>query len=314
MATLAALTAAILAASLSTSSSAVIDATSLAHGTGQVDEQALGELPDPPGLLELLEAQTGAETLQGFDTVLLTQINAIFGSESLPVANGSAVQPGIYVTASKQQLLIFDEKVLDLQDGALPPGPASRECKSGCQASLWAAFRKVWLRSLEEAQLYSLEIPLRVLIAAQASLPAKTLVELAYAAAETRPGAPPFFSLLVNGGNAGLRARSFYLLPPGGLRVAPGDRALGLRVSLGAGESYVIDAAHPRFSPTIEGSGWPELAKQLTGIKKRYPNKGAIILDVGEDATVGDVVMAMVAAQEHFPTVVLTHGLPVKWG
>lgn len=272
------------------------------------------ELPAPPTLADLIRAQTTPEVLQGFDTVLLTQINAIFGSERLPVANGGPVEPGIYVTASPQQLLIFDNKIGDLQDGVVPPGPASRECKSGCKASLWSAFRTVWLRSLEEAQTFVLEVPTRVLFAVEASVPAKTLVELAYAAGETRPGTPPSFALLVNGSNAGLRARNFHVLPPGGIRVSPGDNALGLRVSLGAGESFTISAAHPRFAPNIEGTGWKALASELARIKKGYPNKGTIIIDVGDDATVGDVVMVMVAAQKHFPDAVLTNGLPVKWG
>lgn len=302
MAMLALLTALTLA-SPTLGSSMVIDATQLE-----------AELPIPPSLGDLIRAQTSPEVLQGFDTVLLTQINAIFGSERLPVANGGPVEPGIYVTVSPQQLLIFDSKISDLQDGVVPPGPASRECKSGCKASLWSAFRNVWLRSLDEAQTFVLEVPVRVLFAAEASVPAKTLVELAYAAGETRPGAPPSFSLLVNGSNAGLRARTFHVLPPGGLRVSPGDNALALRVTLGAGESFTISAAHPRFAPDIEGTGWKALASELARVKKGYPNKDAIIIDVGDDATVGDVVMAMVAAQKHFSQPVLTKGLAVKWG
>lgn len=287
----------------------------LGSSTAQLElELEQTELPAPPSLADLIRAQTTPEVLQGFDTVLLTQINAIFGSEFLPVANGGPVEPGIYVTVSPQQLLIFDTKVGDLQAGVVPPGPASRECQSGCKASLWSAFRTVWLRSLEEAQTFVLEVPTRVLFAVEASVPGKTLVELAYAAGETRPGAPPNFALLVNGSNAGLRARNFHVLPPGGIRVSPGDNALGLRVTLGAGESFTISAAHPRFAPNIEGTGWKALATELARVKKSHPNKGTIIIDVGDDATVGDVVMAMVAAQKHFPDAVLTNGLPVKWG
>lgn len=266
------------------------------------------------GIQRALPAQVTPEVLQGFDTILLTQINAIFGSESLPAANGGPVEPGVYVTVSPQQVLIFDDKILDMQGGLVPPGPVSRECKSGCKAGLWASFRQIWLRALDEAQTLALEVPVRVLFAAEASVPAKTLIELAYAAAETRPGEPPAFSLLVNGSNAGLRSRSFYLLPPGGLRVSPGDNVLGLRVTLGPGESFVLSAAHPRFAPNIEGSGWKLLAAELANVKKKYPNKLTIIIDAGEDATVGDIVMAMVAAQKHFPGTVLTAGLPLKWG
>lgn len=308
MAKLAVLSAALMAATLSVN---VVDATTgAAVPVAAVDLQ----LPEPPSLAELVRAQAAPETLQGFDTVLLTQINALFGSENLPLANGGTVQPGIYVSVSTQQLLIFDTELMSLQDGAVPDAPASRECKSGCKTSLWSPFRKIWLQALEEAQTLTLEVPGRVLFAAEASVPAKTLVELAYAAAETRPGQPPSFDLLVNGSNAGLRARPFYVLPPGGMRVSPGDNALGLRVILGAGEAYEISAAHPRFAPTVHGVGFKELAKQLVEIKKRYPNKEVIIIEVGDDATVGDVVFAMVASQQQFPTVVLTDGLPVKWG
>ncbi len=312
MAMLALLTATLLATSPVLASNSVIDATSQLEAQTQLDQ---AELPTPPSIADIIRAQAATpEVLQGFDRVLLTQINALFGSENLPFANGGSIEPGIYVTVSPQQLLIFDEKVGDLQDGVVPPGPASRECKSGCKASLWSAFRKVWLRSLEEAQTYVLEVPARILFAAEASIPAKTLIELAYAAAETRPGDPPSFSLLVNGSNAGLRSRSFLLLPPGGIRVAPGDNVLGLRVTLGPGESFTISAAHPRFARDIEGTGWKLLATELAKIKKTYPNKETIIIDVGNDATVTDVVMAMVASQKHFPTTVLTNELPVKWG
>jgi hypothetical protein len=306
MATLALLTASFLA-----TAPLVIDATQQL----EVDQLELGaELPTPPSLAAIIRAQVEPELLQGFDTVLLTQINALFGSENLPVANGGPVQPGIYVTISPQQLLIFDSKVGDLDGGVVPPGPSSRECKSGCKALLWSAFRRVWLQSLDEAQSLALEIPVRVLFAAEASVPATTIVEIAYAAAETRPLEPPSFGLLVNGSNAGLRTREFYLLPPGGLRVSPGDNVLGLRVSLGPGESFKISAAHPRFARDIEGTGWKLLASELAKVKKTYPNKEALIIDVGTDATVGDMVMAMIASQKHFPTTVLTNDLPVKWG
>lgn len=296
----------------------VIDArsTDVAHVEAQQDSP----LPTPPSFAQLAqlvqpdETDAGRETLQGFDSILLTQINALFGSENLPLANGSPIEPGMYVTVSAQQALIFDTKIIDLQAGVVPPGPASRECKSGCKTSLWSPFRQMWLRALEEAQAYTLEIPARVLFAAEAGVPAKTVVELAYAAAETRPSGPPAFSLLVNASNAGLRARTFYLLPPGGLRVAPGDNALGLRITLGAGEAFTISAAHPRFSPTVEGVGWKDLAAKLIAVKKQYPNKESVIIDVGDDATIGDVVNVMLAAQKQFGTVVLTNGIPVKWG
>ncbi len=260
-----------------------------------------------------LRAQPAPESLQGLDTVLLTQINELFGSEHLPVANGAAVEPGMYVLVSPQQVFVYDEKLVDLQAGELPAGEASRESKTGVTTTLWTGFRRAWLRTVEEAQTYVVEVPTRVMIAAEASVPGHTIVELAYAAGETRPAIPPNFSLLVNGGNAGLRTRPFYLLPPGGLAVAPGDNVLGLRVTLGANEAFEVGAAHPRFAPERSGTGWTELAKVLAEVKKGYPNKSVLIIDTGKSATVGDVVSVMVAGQKHFDEFVLTDGLPVEW-
>ena len=313
MAKLALLSTALLSATTVTSALQVIDATSSSTAE-QVDSSGGLGLPTPPTFAELAMAQTEPETLQGFDSLLLTQINVLFGSENLPIANGTAPEPGMYLTLTSDQVLVFDQKIIDLQDSVVPPGPASRECKSGCKASLWSPLRRFWLQALEESQTYSLSMPSRVLFGAEASVEARTLIEVAYAAAETRPAQPPSMHLLVNGNNSGLRARPFYLLPPGGLRVSPGENALALRVTLSAGETWRLSAAHPRFSPSVEGMGWQELAKQLLVIKKKYPNKGAIVIDVGDDVTVGDVVNAMIASQKPFPVAVLTAGGPVKWG
>lgn len=314
MAKLALLGAALLSATTVTRTLQVIDATSSSAAEQVVDAPLGLGLPTPPTFAELAMAQVEPETLQGFDSLLLTQINVLFGSENLPIANGTAPEPGMYLTLTPDQVLVFDQKILDLQGSVVPPGPASRECKSGCKASLWSPLRRFWLRALEESQTYALSMPSRVLFGAEASVEARTLIEVAYAAAETRPAQPPSLHLLVNGNNAGLRARPFYLLPPGGLRVSPGENALALRVTLSAGETWRLSAAHPRFSPSVEGMGWSELAKQLLVVKKQYPNKGAIVIDVGDDVTVGDVVNVMIASQKPFPVVVLTAGGPVKWG
>src|SRR5690606_31597905 len=132
MATLSILTAAFLLAPVAVNPTLVIDATG---ATTEVDGGPLEHtLPAAPSIADLIRAQATPEFLQGFDTILLTQINAIFGSENLPVANGGPVEPGIYVTVSPRQLLIFDSKAGDMQDGLVAPGPVSRECMSGCKA------------------------------------------------------------------------------------------------------------------------------------------------------------------------------------
>lgn len=285
----------------------LIAALTLGPSLDLLTTRAQAPAPAPTAVQEV-------EVLTGLDAVILTQINATFGSEKLPLGNGAAVESGMYMLVSPTSLTVFDQPLAELQGGLLPEGPASRECKSGCRELVWNGFRNAWLQLDEESAYFDVEVPGRVMIGAEASVPAHTIVELAYAAAETRPNALPTLALLINGGNAGLRTRPFYLLPPGGLRVSPGDNALALRVKLGASETFTIDAAHPRFAPEVSGTGWKQLAAELAKIKKAWPNKGALILDVGRDASIGDVVNAMLAAQKHFDEFVLTEGLPVRWG
>ena len=71
------------------------------------------------------------------------------------------------------------------------------------------------------------------------------------------------------------------------------------------GEPEKVKNAH-NIADTTDG----ELAK----IKKAWPNKGVVILDVGSDASIGDVVNAMLAAQKHFDEFVLSEGAKVRWG
>jgi hypothetical protein len=123
----------------------------------------------------------------------------------------------------------------------------------------------------------------------------------------------PNLSLVVNGGQAGVRTRPFALLPPGGLRMAPGQRALGLTVEVQGGARYRVSAADPGFARTLDADG-ATIGATLADIKKHHPGKQTIVIQVGDTATVGDVVALMALAQGTFPRVVLAAGQRISIG
>jgi len=268
----------------------------------------------------------GFESLQGFNTAVISQINRVVGSENLPLAMGLPVEPGVYVAVSPERITIFDRNVATVANGAVKDPMAGEfesgkfakgvgnECRSGCSRPVYDGFHDTWRRLVRESRTIGSDIPSRVLIGANASLPARLLVDTAYAATESRPTLPPSLFLLLNGGQAGLRARPFVILPPDGLLLSPGQRALGLTIKLEANGSFVVTAADPRFGRTLTYSSQQELGLALRDIKKRYPSKETMIVDVREAGTVDDVVQLMVLAQDHFPNVVLTTGQPVRVG
>jgi hypothetical protein len=157
-------------------------------------------------------------------------------------------------------------------------------------------------------------MPARVLLAAHAQLPARLLVEAAYAASESRPVQPPYLSIVVNGADSGVRARPFALLPPQGISVPPGQRPLGLRVTMSPDGKFRITAADPRFGRALEFATLPEVVAALRDIKKRFPGKDVLILDVLQAGTVSDVVVIMTAVQEDFAKIVLCNGQRVRVG
>lgn len=253
------------------------------------------------------------DSLQGFRTVLVSQINAVLGTENLPSGMGLPVEPGVYVTLSPQRTVIFDNVAATIKGGRYADPTVAAECQSGCPRVIFDAFHFSWHSLVEEAAAIGIDVPSRVLFAADRTLAAKVLVQTAYAAAETRPGPVPNLYLLMNGGQAGVRARPFSLVPPRGLRIRAGQRVLGLTIKVEAGARYRISAADPRFGRTLVADA-TTLGATLADLKKHYPGKETIIIVPGDSATVGDIVQLMLGAQEFFPRVVLSGGQRVTIG
>ncbi len=271
----------------------------------------------------------GFEQLQGFNTVVLNQVNEVFGSEHLPAMAGLPVEPGMYVTISDTRTFIFDRLAATISDNRyvdpdVDAYKATRqkkegdrtglECRSGCSRTVFDAFYAQWRKLVQEGDAIGLDVPVRVLFAIDGQLPARLLIETAYAASESRPLSPPRLSMLVNAGAAGLRARPFSILPPSGLIVDPGQRILGLRAKFSESGKLVVTAADPRFGRTLEVATPEELRRVLKDIKRRYPAKETLIIDVNSATTVNDVAGVINASQEYFPRIILTDGRRVRVG
>ena len=257
------------------------------------------------------ETRQQFERLQGFSTVVINHVGEVLGTDKLPNALGLPVEPGVFSTVTLDKVQIYDRDVAGLQQGRTSDTTAATECVSGCPSVFYDAFQQAWLEAAIEATLHTVEIPSRVLFAAHHDLPAATLVQLAYAAAETRPVQPPSLHILVNSSQGGLRASPFFLVPPDGLELRQGSAALGLTVSMSPGR-YVITATDPRFAREHVAKNAEELRRLLADIKKRYPGKESVIIVPEGNLTVGEMMRSFAVIQAWFPRMVLSGGQRVR--
>ncbi|MBL4683185.1 MAG: hypothetical protein JKY37_01235 [Nannocystaceae bacterium] len=251
------------------------------------------------------------ERLQGYSTVVLNHVSDRLGTDNLPNAAGLPVEPGIFVTVLLDRLQIYDRDIVGLNAGRLDQAVAAHECVSGCALTFYDAFQETWLEAAIESSVHAVEIPQRVLFAAHEQVPARSVVDLAYAAAETRPVQPPSLHLLVNSANGGLRAMRFYLIPPGGLDLRQGSAALGLTISISRGK-YVVKATDPRFAREHSVGTLAELRRLLADVKRRYPGKESAIIVPDAQVSVGELMAALTVVRPGFPRIVLSAGQRVR--
>lgn len=261
---------------------------------------------DPIASLQLVEQQSS------FGAVLANHLRrALGGLDALPSGKGNTMVPGVFVTLGLDRMDVFEDTYAALQNGRPDPTPAP-DCASGCPAAFYDAMRSVWLQAAVETTKLGVELPGAVYIAAHRALPVETLLDAAYAAAESRPASPPRLGLVVDSPAGGLRAQPFFLLPPRGLELQAGSAALGLTIEASPGRLRVTGSE----STLGAGKAATELA-QLRGIlatvKKRNPGKDAAIVIPGEGMTVGQLVDLLTLVRSEFEHVVLSRGQPLVY-
>lgn len=251
------------------------------------------------------------ERLQGFTTVVVNHVDDAMGSDQLPTADGGGIEAGMLVTATLDGVQIFDRSVAALQQGRVVDATIAAECQSSCPAVLYDAFGRSWLEAAVESTSFAVEIPARVLLAVHRDLPAATLLQVAYAAAETRPVQPPRLALLVSNSRGSLRALTFFLVPPKGLQLRQGSAALGLTIEVAPGR-YRVSATDPRYSRENEVESLGLLRGLAREIKKRYPSKETVILVPQEGLSTRELIDVAAAVQDSFPRVVLSGGQELR--
>jgi hypothetical protein len=250
------------------------------------------------------------DRLPGFSAVVLSHVTANLGLDVLPTGDGSALEPGMFVTIGLDRVQVFDRDIGKLVDGRSPETTAAAECARQCPASLFDAFQAEWLTLAIESTQRGVELPSRVVIAAHNRLLASALLDAVYAMASSRPIRPPDLQLVLASAGRGLQGQSFSVLPPQGLELGQGSSALGLQLTFGRGR-WLLRAEDPQFVREVRASDTKQLAAALRGVKRRYPNKKVIILVPDETVTVGDLVSTMTAVRAEFPRIVLSAGQDV---
>jgi hypothetical protein len=261
------------------------------------------------GSAQIVPSQ-GFESLGGFSAVVASHVGNALGIDQLPNTRGYPLEPGMFVTITLGEVQAFDHAVAPLADGRLGDQAIAVECRSECPAIFYDAFQMEWLALAVESSALGTEIPQRVLFAAHAKLPARTLLQLAYAVSETRPVAPPGLSLVVTSPGRGLRVQPFFLIPPRGLRLSQGSAGLGLTVKVSPGR-YAVGARDPGYAREQKASSRGQLLSLVVEAKRRFPGKQAIILEPDDTVTVGELVEVIATVRDEFPKVVLSLGQPV---
>ncbi len=251
------------------------------------------------------------DRLQGFSTVVINHVNDGMGTEMLPVADGDGVEAGVLVTLDLNKMQIYDQDVAVLRDGRVVDETIAAECRSDCPAAFYDAFQRNWLTAAVESTAFAVEVPARVLFAVNRELPAATLLQAAYAAAETRPVQLPQLALLVNNTRGSLRALPFFLVPPRGLELRQGSAALGLTIKVAPGQ-YHVSASDPRYAREHRAAGLPQLRALAREIKKHYPSKETVILVPEGGVTVRELIEVSMAVRDAFPRVVLSGGQELR--
>ncbi len=246
----------------------------------------------------------------GFTSVVINHLNRTLGTENLPSANGGPVDPGVFVTLTMSGMQIFDFDVVPLHDGVVPDPAPAPECASGCPAAFFDLFQYHWLKLAVESATMGVELPTVVAFGADPKLPVRTLLQVAYAAAESRPITPPTFSLFVNSPRQGLRAIPLFLIPPRGLELPQGSAALAFTIEAGP-DGFVMSASSPDFSSPRRTRDLRNVESFAHAVKKKFPGKETVIIEPKEGFTIGELVRLITLLREEFPRVVLSAGQDV---
>lgn len=244
-----------------------------------------------------------------FASVVAHHVERTIGTAGLPSANGTALRSGVFLTVGLEHFDVFDREVVLLQAGRVRDPVPADACMSGCASVLFDALRFAWLELAVEAVTLGVGIPALVHVAAHRDVPAETTLQIAYAAAETRPVAPPRFSLVVDSGGRGLRAQEFFLVPPAGLELQQGSAALALTVRASPeNRGFEVQGADPLVAVARRVPGKPQLRSLLAALKKSNPGKDTIILVPDAAMTTGELVELIVEVRTVFTRVVLSLG------
>jgi hypothetical protein len=252
----------------------------------------------------------GFDRLPGFNAIVSAHVETSLGPDALPVGSGSPLERGLFVTIGPERVWAYDVEIATMTGGVFTEKGGAPECDGRCPASLFTAMRGLWLSLAIESTQRAVEIPARLAVLAHRNVLARTMLQVVYATAASRPVRPPDLALVVAGAGRGLQSQIFHVLPPGGLELSQGSAALGLRVEFGRNR-YSITAADQRYVQDASVADLARLRAVLAGVKKHHPGKEAIILEPDSTVTIADLVAVIAAVRADFPRIVLSLGQDV---
>jgi len=253
----------------------------------------------------------GTEPSAGFSTTVASHVERSVGVGNLPGGQGSEVVPGVFITLGLDHLDVFDHEALPLSQGRVADATPSPACRSGCARVLFETMEWEWLRLAVEGATLGVDIPVAVHFAAHRDVPAATLLQAAYAAAESRPVTPPNLSIVTSSAGRGLRSQAFFLLPPEGLLLQQGSAALALTIQVTDGKLR-LSGSDSNLGPHAQASNLGQLRALLVALKKRHAGKDTVVIDPGDAMTTGELIELIAQVKPHFSRIVLSRGQTIR--
>jgi hypothetical protein len=224
------------------------------------------------------------------------------------MAGAPPAEPGVYVTLTKRQILVWDEPLIGLgKDGRIGRGDLA-SCPPLCVPKLREAIARALIDEAGRRQRADNPGPPHVLLLADRDVPLSTFLAAAYSAAAATADAPPPLRLAVRTAGAPMGEVPILLAPTHPIRLAENADPMLLAVTLDGGRYRV--RARKDWLPLEEiGTSVGAVVRLAGELKARDPNKTVVFVGAEGDPPLGKLLDLIGPLRILYPDVVLG-GLP----
>ena len=263
-----------------------------------------------------LQQRDPAETQLGFGLLVERHLRYKAGGLArLPTAPGAADPvPGVYVTVTPGEALLFDRTVAKLDRGVFAPAalggcvdagrPGSVPRPVHCVPALRAAATRALAEEAARLRDHGVTDAPAALLFADQTVPVPTFLAAAYSVALGTGGAPPPLHLAVRSGGR-LATIPIFLLPPRVVHLDRGLTPLILVVRVAEDRISLETSSHYSSGRRTSVANLAALERMAGELRARDPDRSVAFVTADGHTSVGELVSVMAALRVHYPNIVL---------